>query len=191
MEVKNMLLEVELQTSDNKINELFNYALGQMFQKWYLDKINEKIYNMVKIEEIRDKRNIVAWQKGGKIFVNAPVFYAKQTKLQVRYLLHEFLHVLQRNKKLLFFRQFKELDDLGRKLNIIVRGNLVKPLSVFLTGKNVDLPTDSQEEILAYLMNDKIDWSAIKPEARRAFINELEKSRIFNLKTDFWQRRLI
>lgn len=191
MEVKNMLLEVALQTSDDKVNKVFKFGLAQVFQKWFLAKIEEKLPNMIQIKEIRERSNVVAYQQGNKIIVNAPEFYPKSTEYKVRYLLHEFLHILQKNKKLMFFRQFKELDELGKRLYSIVKGNLVKPLSVFLTSKNQKLPTSSQEEVLAYLMNFKTDWTALKPEGKREFINELRNSKIFNLNSSFWQKRLI
>lgn len=191
MNIREKLFEVTLSTSNDKLNSIFNFALQQVFQKWYLDKIDDKIKSEVKVEEVRDKRSIVGWQSGKKIYINAPLFYAKPVNLQIRYLLHEFLHLLQKSKKFIFLKQFKELDTLGKNLLIIVKQNLLQSLSMFLTGKDQELPTDSYEEVLAYLMNDKINWNALKPEGRRQFISLLKQSNIFNLKSDFWQRRLV
>jgi hypothetical protein len=190
MLIREKLLEVTLSTNNNKLDRLFNYALNQMFQKWYLDKINEKISNAIKIIEVKDKRQIVGWQKGNSIYINAPLFYAKPINLQIRYLLHEFVHLLQKSENFIFFKKFKELDDLGKNLQTIVNNNLIQSLPVFLTGKEQELPTKTYEEILAYLMNDKIKWDALKPEGRRQFIKLLKQSNLFNLKTDFWQKRL-
>ena len=63
-------------------------------------------------------------------------------------------------------------------------------MSEFLTGKNQPLPTKDEYEVVAYIMNGKIDWSALNNKGRRDFINALHSSNIFNMGSNFWKTRL-
>lgn len=190
MELRKFLTEVKI-GNDEDIESAFNKALELVFTPLYLNKIEKNILDRVKIVDDEDRnQNIVAWNIGTTIYVNKQVFYSKQKADQIRFLLHEFSHVLMNKKSFLIQRQFKDLHDLSDRLYKIVSKTLNKPLSVFLTSTNQNLPTKDKQEIISYLMNGKIDWSAISKEGRIEFIKELRKSNIFNLQTNFWRKRL-
>ena len=89
----------------------------------------------------------------------------------------------------MFFKAFKPINELTRKLNYIIKNNVTKPLSVFLMGKNVDI-YGSKYEILGYFMNDKINWDAITSEGKTQIIQALKDSGLFNLQHQFWKKRL-
>lgn len=163
-----------------------------MFSNSYLKKINKFIRNKVVVVDAQDKNErIVAWNIGTKIYVNKQIFYSKNKTDQIRFLLHEFMHVLMNKKSFLIQRQFKELHDLSQELYEIVNKSLVKPMSVFLTGEEQKIPTMDTQEIISYLMNGKISFNALTPEGKKKFIKTLVNSGIFNLQSDFWKRRLI
>jgi len=189
MDTKEFLLEVYLGT-DDKTNKIFNYALSQVFAPSYVSKINNIMGKEITIKEVSSDKNFVSYQEGNSIVVNKPVFYSKSKEDQMRNLLHEFIHILQTSKSMLIFSKFKEINVLSKELYDIVKSNLVKPLSVFLTSKNIKLLSDSKEEILGYMMSGNVDWSAVKPQAKREFIGKLSSSGIFNLNTSFWKKRL-
>jgi hypothetical protein len=64
---------------------------------------------------------------------------------------------------------------------------------VFLTGKNQSLGTNERYlkyELISYLMNGQIRWSALTDKGRQQFIEILREENIFNLNSDFWIKRL-
>ena len=108
---------------------------------------------------------------------------------KISYLLHEFIHILQLSKSFFILKKFKEIHELSNILDRIVKNNLTKKYSIFLTGRNLNLG-EEKYEIISYLMNDSIDWSAITPQGKKQFIEALRSSRLFNLNSSFWIKRL-
>jgi hypothetical protein len=190
MKINYLINEVSI-GNDEKLEQNFNFALGLVFNFNYLKKINEFVNKKVKIVEAENKNgNIVAWNIGTTIYVNKQIFYAKAKSDQIRFLLHEFMHVLMNKRSFFIKKQFQELQDLSDKLYKIVKANLEKPIEVFLTGQKQAIPTIDQQEIVSYLMNGKIDWSALSLKGRKEFIRALKESNIFNLQSNFWKKRL-
>ena len=176
---------------DESLNRIFNLALSQVFAPQFLNKINNEIRRRIKLKEITNRnQEILSYNKGNNIYINSIPFNKRGVKEKMQLLLHEFIHLLQRKKKAFFFKNFKEIDVLTNNLLNITEKNLTKPLSVFLTGRNVNLGPGGKHEILGYLMNNKIDWSVISPEGRKLFIDTLRNSKIFNLSHPFWKKRL-
>lgn len=192
MEVKEYLLnEVALNGIDEELQSLFNYGLAQVFSPSMVGKIEEKINKMISIKEVvKNDENIVAYQSGNVIYVNKPVFSEKTTEQKIQYLLHEFFHILQTSKHFLLVQNFKEINEISKQLFEIIKNGLISSYSMFLTGKDVKLPTSGPEELLPYFANGKITWSAVTPQTRIAFVNKLKESGIFNLRSKFWTKRL-
>lgn len=188
MNLNDYLYEVKI-GKDANIEEIFNEALKQIFAPAYLNKIENTLLNRIDIKEKRANSNTVAWNKGMKIFVNKNEFDKRGTSAKIKYLLHEFLHVLQHSRKGIFFKQFKEMSNLSKKLYDIAK-KYTENVGEFLTGKNVPAKFINHEETLSYLMNDSFNWSKINSEGKKKFLEELKKSGIFNLNTDFWKKRL-
>ena len=182
---------IELQIGKNpEVEKVFNLALEQVYSKFFLDKINNILTKRIKIKEkISNNQNAVAWNKGSIIYVNKPVFYSKPINDQIKYLLHEFTHVIHHSKGFLFMKNFKEMKKLTDNLWSIVKEHTKDP-GLFLTGKSIGKKYLNKEETIAYLMNDSIDWRQISPRGKMLFINELKKSGIFNLQHQFWVKRL-
>jgi hypothetical protein len=189
MLIENYLIEVEM-GSDPEINRLFNYALTTVYSPSFMTKINSFVKNRIDIKKADQKENIVAWNNGSNIYVNSNVFFKKTQAEQIKYLLHEFAHLLQNKRNFVIAKTFPELNKLGENLYEIVRKNLVGTMAEFLTGRNQNLPTKDEYEILAYLMNGKIDWNVLNAKGRKEFVNELYSSDLFNMKSSFWQHRL-
>jgi hypothetical protein len=190
MRLEDYLIEVQIGTQHN-INSLFNYALRSIFKADYLSKIQSTISRTVKIVEAHERnRNIIAWSRGSTIYVNKQAFDQLNLFARTRYLLHEFMHVLQNMKRLFLFRGFKELHDLTLDLDDIVQNSLVKSFEEFLTGRKVGIGRGGKYEILAYLMSGSIHWDAITPEGKAKFIKTLEGYDIFNLENPWWKQRL-
>ena len=176
---------------DESLNRIFNLALEQVFTPQFLKKINNEIRRRIKLKEITNKnQGILSYNKGNNIYINSIPFNKRGVKEKMQLLLHEFVHLLQRKKKAFLFKNFKEIDTLTNNLVKVVEPNLNKPLSVFLTGRNMNLGPGGKHEILAYLINNKLLWSAISPEGKKLFIDELRGSRLFNLSHPFWRKRL-
>ena len=171
------LLEVEL-GDDSDFNKTFNLALKQVFNSRYLSKVNDMINRRIKFKEFNN--------------VNKIPFQERTIKRRMEIILHEFIHLVQRKRKVIFFKQFKEIDDLTEQLNIITRKYLKPrtPLSVFLTGKLQKLGPGGKHEILGYLMSNSIKWDAISIEGKGLFIDALKRSGIFDLSNSFWKKRL-
>ena len=189
MKLNDYLTELKI-GKDPELETIFNYALAQVFKESYLNKIENKIKGRIKIKEkINKNQNVVAWNQGTIIYVNKPVFFAKAKGLQIKYLLHEFTHVLHHSKSFLIKRNFKDLNQLSHRLWKIANQH-TKNLGVFLTGKNVEKKFLNPEETLAYFMNNQIKWKYISPEGKVLFLKELNGANIFNLTSPFWKARL-
>lgn len=188
MNYRKYINEVELDTNPN-LRELFNIALRQVFSINFLSKIDKSIKRNVKIKIVDEKPGIIGYNQGDDIFVNKNEFFDRGEQEQIRYLLHEFMHIIQR-KRGIFFRKFPEIKKLTNQLKSIISKYSRYPLSVFLTGKNQDLGPGQKWEILSYFMNNSINWNAIKPEGKQEIISALRQSGIFSLDHPFWKKRL-
>jgi len=188
MKLEEYLIEVEI--GDRILTNYFNIALKYVFNQQFLNKIENMIKRRIHLKEVRTNKKFIAYNVGNTIVVNLNEFEKLSTQKRIEYLLHEFIHMLQRKKYFLFFRRFKEIVKLTKELKRIVKNDLTKPLSVFLTGKNVDIGAGGYNEILAYLMNNTIDWSALTFQGRRELKEAIRKSGLFNLNTSFWRKRL-
>jgi hypothetical protein len=185
------LTEVELGTSNPQINNLFNVALKQIFNRQYLARIENTINKKIKIKEVNDRNpNVIAYSISSTIYINKKEFYKLPLIHQIKYILHEFIHVMQNNRRFFILRGLKELHDLTNRLNDAVQGNLVKPYSVFLTKKDTKIGEGGKYEILPYVMNNAIDWDALNTEGRKKFLQALEDSNILNLESPFWKSRI-
>jgi hypothetical protein len=182
---------IELRIGKNpSVEKVFNQALGQVYSTEYLNKIESVLTKRIKLKEkVLNNANEVAWNQGTNIYVNRPVFYSKPVAQQMRYLLHEFVHVLHHSKGFLFMRNFKEVKKLTDALWKVMETE-VKDKGKFLTGKSIDKKYLNKEETLSYLMNDSVKWNEITPQGRQQFINELKRSQMFNLDHPFWKKRL-
>lgn len=190
MELRDHLLEVQLKTA-RSINGLFNLALRQAFQPEFLRKIENTIHNTIKVKEVEEKNNnIIAWNRGGTIFINKRSFGALPISKKMNYLLHEFMHILQTMKRFFLFRGFKEINNMTLDLYDMVERNLTKPYNVFLTKKNIGIGSGGKYEILAYLMNGSLDWSALTEEGQKKFVEILREYNVFNLESQFMKERL-
>lgn len=175
---------------DPTIEKFFNAALLEVFTPEFIERIENKIKGRIKIKEYATDRDEGAYTRGNTIFVNKTFFDKLSYKKKLKYLLHEFIHILQKSKNFFIIKAFGELDKLTRKLNAIAKKHLVKPYNIFLTSKNVDIGRGGKHEILAYLMNNSIDWSALSPIGRAAFEEAITGSNIFNLKSNGWKNRI-
>lgn len=188
MNYRNYITEVTLNTNP-ELQSLFDTALKQVFTIPYEKRIDKILKREIDIREKKERPGVVAFSQGKHIFINPEEFYQRDKKQQIRYILHEFIHILQKSRGLVL-RKFREVKKLTNKLNKILRKHLTKPLSVFLTGKNQNLGAGGKWEILSYFMNDSIDWTAISPEGKREIISALRESGMFDVQHPFWQKRL-
>lgn len=193
MKLNDLLVEAKTEEG-RELEQAIANALKKVFKGQYIQKIQGKIGDDIVIKK-KDfgNKNAVAYTKGRTIYVNEPVFSKMEMKDKVRYLLHEFIHIMQNTKNFMVVRSFKEVYDLADELWPIVKKNLTKPLAVFLTGRNQSLGTSDRYlkyELISYLMNGDIRWDALTKEGYQQFIEVLRKSNIFNLNSDFWIKRL-
>ena len=181
-------LDEAVKEAPKELNKVFNEAISQVFSQRYLREISKKIGDYIDIRETEAKQGVVAYNVGKKIFINKNEFYGYSAAAQSRYLLHEFIHVLQRKGGLL--SKFKDIRILTNDLNKILKKHLTQPISVFLTGKNQELGSGGKNEIISYFMNNSIDWRAIDDEGKTAVVSAIKESDIFNTSSPFWKRRL-
>lgn len=183
------LLEEAIRDVDPELSKAFNEALKEVFTQRYLNEISDKLKDYIIIKEIDEGPEVIAYNVGSKIFINKNTFYNVSLKGQAKYLLHEFIHILQRKRGVILSR-FKDIRKLTNNLHKILKEHLRHPMSVFLTGKNQDLGHGGKWEILSYFMNDSIDWRAISEEGKRLVVSEIKNSGIFNTDSKFWKERL-
>lgn len=193
MKLNDFLIEAKTEEGE-ELEQAFGQALLKVFNPAYLPKIKKHMGKDIIIKKKDFKNpNAVAYTKGRTIYVNEPIFGKLPMKDKVRYLLHEFIHVMQNTSNFMVVRAFKEVYDIADELYPIVKKHITKPLPFFLTGKNQSLGTNPKYikyEILSYLMNGDIRWDAISKEGYQQFIETLRKHRVFNLNSDFWVKRI-
>lgn len=182
-------LEEATKEADPELRKVFNKALLQIFTPRYLNEIAGKIGKYLDIKEVEEKTDVVAYNVGSRIFINKNEFYNNSVNAQARYLLHEFIHVLQRKGGILLSR-FKDIRKLTNELHKILKEHLKQPLAVFLTGKNQDLGPGGKWEIISYFMNDSIEWGAVDDEGKTKVVSAIKNSGIFNTNSPFWKKRL-
>jgi len=190
LKLEDFLLEVQI-GKDERINNLFNIALKQAFSSGFVNKIEEKLKKRIRIKEIYGKnKEVIAFNRGNAIYLEKTNFDKLPVKKKIQFLLHEFIHILQRKKKLGIFGAFKDIDNVNIVLDKILNKYLKGPKEVFLTGRNVKLGGGSKYEILSYLMNNSIKWDLLSPEGKTEFVNAIKSSNIFNINHPFWKSRL-
>lgn len=179
----------EERTTNVQLQKIFNEALKEVFSPRYLNEISNKLKDTLKIKEVDEDGSVVAYNVGGTIYVNSNEFYNYSAKAQTRYLLHEFIHVLQRKRGILLSK-FKDIRKLTIEIHKIVKQHSQHPVSVFLTGKNQDLGGGGKWEVLSYFMNNSIEWGAVDDEGKTKIVSAMKSSGIFNTNSSFWKRRL-
>ena len=187
-----LLQEVSI-GKDPKTETLFNKILKDIFSDNYYNKIQDTIRKHVEIKQDPKTayKGAPAYYQGGNVIYVTNAFEKASRQDKKRFLLHEFIHLLQSSKSFFIFNKFKELHALSKGLYSIVKRSLVKPIDVFLTNKNQGGKFRNKKmEIVAYLMNASINWQAITPAGKRMFINELRRSKLFNLNSRAWRNRL-
>jgi hypothetical protein len=183
------IIELKL-GKDAELESIFNLALKEVFSAEYLSKIDSTIKKRVKVKEkINHRTNVVAWVEGTTIYVNKPQFYARDKASQIKYLLHEFMHVLMNSKSFFVINKFKEVKNLSELLWTIIKKHTDDP-GKFLTGTSQKKSMLNSQEALSYLMNDKIKWSAMSPVGIRFFKKTISDSKLFNTGSRFWKSRL-
>ncbi len=196
MRLNNYLTEAQIfnnvkehEKEKHNINILFDYAIKNCFSEDYQNKI-ETFFQTSKIN-IKEITNADYLMKtiGNTIYVNMDELKKRDAEQNVKYLLHEFIHILQGSKSLLFKNKFPELNKLSNELYNIAKKMLVKSPAEFLTARKQTLKSSGPEEYTAYLMNDSIDWSALKDNGS-LYKEALVKSGIFNIENPFWKNRL-
>lgn len=169
--------------------EFFN-TLTQVFTTEYLGKVKfDFIKNIRFVEKDFKDPSKTAYTEGRTIYVNEPIFDRLTKKERAKYLLHEFIHIMQNTKNFLIFRTFKEVYEVGVKLYRVLRKHLTGDLGSFLTGRKQKL-SSPKYEVISYLMNGDIDWTQLSEKGKVEFVKVLSQSGIFNLKTRFWADRL-
>lgn len=196
MILKTYLTEIKIfsniSTEDKEkhnINIIFDYAIKKCFSEAYQEKIETFFQNKkINIKEVSNG-NFLMKTIGNTIFINMKEMQKRDNEQNVKYLLHEFIHVLQGSKALLFKNKFPELISLSKKLEQIANRNLTKSLAEFFTSRKQNLMSSGSEEYIAYLMNGAMDFSALKDNGKE-YKETIIQSGIFNTTSDFWKNRL-
>lgn len=183
------LMEISIGTNPD-LESIFNHALQQVFSKQYLSKIESVLAKKIKLKEkVSKNTDVVAWVEGTTIYVNKPEFEKRDGKSKVKYLLHEFMHVLNNSKSFFIIKSFKEINDLSEKLWTITKKEAKDP-GLFLAGRSIPKHLLNKQEALSYLMNDKVQWKNISPKGKEEFQKALKDAGVFNLGNQFWKNRL-
>lgn len=191
MQFEYLVNEVEIDSNDVRLNTLFNNYLKQIFSPSFYAVIDNHFKNRISFKEVSEEnKSVVAYTIGNTIYVNKPVFYSKNANKAILFILHEFIHILQNSKSFFVVNKFGSIKKLENSLYLLVKQNLVKPYSQFLTNENQKLHSSGKSEILSYQMNNSVDWTAVKPGTKEAYKKILADSGLFNLNSDFWRKRL-
>ncbi len=169
------------------IEEFFKSFLPQVFTKKFLKRI-EKYTRDIKFREIvNDNEHLASYTNSfGTIFLNKPVFYQLSKTEQTSIVLHELIHILQ-------FRKVSEMNSLSKNVWLLYTNKKKKEaqISQVVIGKAGIKPKFiNRNEVVPYLMNEKIRWEFLEDGAREELLEILKKSGVFQVDTPFWQERL-
>ena len=193
------LEEISLRGTTPEVNKLFSKVLKKVFNVFYLQKIEDNIKKRIKIvsKNMSEKEYAYVYPTNpNRIYINSRFFEpGSEDELEenqkIKILLHEFTHSLQLNRKFFFFRNFKQINEVGKRIRPIINKYSPDP-SYFLTGrKRLNIGAAGiKNEVLPYLMTNSIKWDGIKNPGKELVIKELRRSGIFNLSSSFWRERL-
>jgi hypothetical protein len=169
-----------------RISNIFDIALEEVFSKSYLSKIRSKIKKDVFDEKEMGREGEVSSNFFGnvRIKINPKALKNKNMYQKIGLLMHEFMHYLQESKSFFIVRKFKEVNNLTEKLYMIAKENLVakKSLKDFLP-RNASVV--SKFEVIAYFIDDGLNWKVLTDRGRKEFLNAIVNSGIFNLSSKF------
>jgi len=168
----------------------FANSLLQVFSVSFIKKIEDKIHKniKVKIKDLKDPSK-AAYTIGKTIYINENIFNRLSEKEKTKYLLHEFIHVLQNKKNFYVFKTFKEVYELGNSLYKTIYKYSKKPVSFFLIGRKEKIQ-NIKLEIIPYLINNSINWEILGEKGKKEFVQKLQDSKMFNLNSSFWRERI-
>ena len=183
MDLENYLLEQRLK-KDPDLLSFFNSMAGQVFAQGFLNKISKTIPDLKIKETVNSNKNLAAYTNSYEtIFVNRPVFYRLNRTEQLSILMHEFIHVLQ-------FKKNREIKKLSFEVWDFFNKNKLPGSSVSeaVLGKKFIKPKFiNKNEILPYLMNERVRWEYMKEGSKEELEKILSSSKIFQTDSKFWQ----
>jgi len=190
MNLENYLLEVNLQ--DESLEGYFNEGLKQVFSPVFLSKINKKIQHLIPIKYVENHNNSneVVWTENNEISVNKKEFEKIDVVKRIKYLLHEFIHILLNSKSFFVINAFIELRKVSNKMHQIVEQYAIGNVGAFLINKTIEEKYLNNQESLAYFMNGKMNWKMIKPEGAKLLKETIINSGLFNTSSEFWRKRI-
>lgn len=186
MDLDSYLIEQKLKKDPDLLN-FFNSFSSEVFDSGFLSKINKGIPDLKIKEVVNNNKNLAAYTRSRyTIYINRPVFYRLKGEEKISILMHEFIHILQ-------FKRIPEINRLSTDLwNFVNRYKLpeVSVSEVVLGKKFIKSKFMNKNEILPYLMNQNFRWEKMKEGSKEELVNILQRSRIFNLSSDFWKKKL-
>jgi len=192
-EEDSILVELEL-GSDTTLKKWFNVAIKQVFSQSIIDKIEKVFKKRIDLKFVTPKRKDIEaiTSSPREIQINIGKFTLMSLQQKIKLLLHEFIHVLQLKKSFIFLKAFKEFDTITSQLNRVIKRNIKKgsSYSSFLVGTEKDIGRGGKYEILAYILQDKINWKALNPRAVVKIFKILKDSGAFNFNKKFWKDRM-
>ena len=185
MNYNNLKEELEVDTDINKINKHFREYIEEVFSKTFLKKLDRVFKEPLIVDNFKQNSNVMALTSGTNIYINTKMFKELPTDRAMIYIIHELFHVLQN------VSQFPEVKTLNRMLgNCTMKVVPKNQINRFLTGKEQNIHSDYNNEFLSYCSNFAFDWT-IAPQLKNEYHRLLETSGIFNLNSDWWQKRFV
>lgn len=186
MDLENYLIEKRLKKDPDLLN-FFNSFATQVFTQGFSNKIHKAIPNLKIKETVSSNKNLAAYTNSYEtIFVNRPVFYRLNRTQQISILMHEFIHVLQ-------FKKNREIRRLSLEVwNFFNRNKLPNAtVSEAVLGKKfIKSKFINKNEILPYLMNERVRWEYMSEGSKEGLRDLLSSSKVFQTDSRFWKERL-
>lgn len=184
MKYEQICEELEIKTEIEKINKNFRKYIEQVFSSVFLKKMDRVFKKPLLVKTFNEKTNVMAMTSpNNTISVNTKMFNELSTEKAMMYIIHELFHVLQN------MTQFAEVRNIN---NLLCEKALKKipknSINKFLTGKQQDIHSDYKDEFLSYCSNAAFDWNMCT-DLKIEFYNTLKNSGIFNMSSEWWQKR--
>ena len=189
------------------LDKLLNASMKKIFHPKFYRKIKKEVNKKIRVREAnvgdvllgKYASNAVAWVAHGPL--SSSTIYIEKAYLEkeskgflIKTILHEIVHILQNQKKFFFFFQkFPELREVSKNMGRILRENLKEGYDIsqfFGFPRKVDIGSDTLETIAYIIAPHKLKLSLLNIEGKKALVKYLNTAKIFNLKSDFWKKRL-
>lgn len=198
---------IEKQINDIKVNDKLDESLFSIFKRKSSKEIDDitkrvmpfaktilssELYNKledneknISYKEVKKNKKVIGYSLKNTIYLNKNVFFGLSKTKQIEYILHEMLHKLQKKDSSL--REKGKVVYSFYKLHKKDKSTSESEISMGI--KNLSKKYFNEDEVLPYLLNEKVDFSLMEDGSKEKFISLLKSLNLFKIDSVYWKNK--